>query len=469
MVSDRRARALRHAVTLAAPLIAWSGCGGGPAPGSDAGPPSPDPVSVQNVAAYEGQQAFVTVLESAGDDWSTATVTATSGGIEVISYACGASLCGVVARVPDLARNSGQSIPAPIDAMRHFLRVDAPAGASQGLIQVFPLDELTASGTTTTSGNYFASSVSAGAGSTIRGMGTEPIRWFVFGDARIETFDVSAMGGVAGSGGGAGGAAGAAGAGEGGGAAATASAGAGGGASAEDGSPGAMSTTVAAAIDPACVVDAFATSCGGGGGGGATGPGGAGAGGLQLVVLGSLTLTGITANGGDAETGSAGGGGGGGLVHVAATSLDSTPTIQLEGGAGDGTGGAGGRGGARIDADTGSSLIRGPRIDVDPAGLLVRSASFVITGDALAGATVRVERVVDSTAREIGTGEADGAGAFSLTITLEPGLNRLRVIQVDAMGEETRAFNGNHLELERRDGFVRQLPIGGLLDVAYVP
>ncbi len=369
MVSERSHRAGlelrwpgsgRRSLALAvAPLLALSACGGSPPPAeTDAGPPAPDPATVQNVAAYEGQDAFVTVLASPGDDWSSATVSATSDGLEVVSFACSASLCGVLARVPDLQRNSGQSIPAPIDAMRHFLRVDAPAGASQGLIQVFPLDALSAGGPTMTSGTYFASSVMADPGSVVRGVGDEPIRWFVFGSAVIDTLDVSAAGEARGAGGGAGGPAGAAGAGEGGGAAASGSAGAGGGASAEPGSPGAMATAGAAAIDTSCVVDAFQPSCGGGGGGGGTGAGGGGAGGFQLVVLGSLRLGGITANGGDAAAGSGGGGGAGGLVHVAASELAASPTFELEGGAGDGTGGAGGRGGVRIDTETGSSLIR---------------------------------------------------------------------------------------------------------------
>jgi hypothetical protein len=423
---------------------------------------------VQNIAAYEGQEAFVTVLESGGDDWTSAVVTSESAALEVVAQACGPSLCGVVLRVVDTARNTGQTIPAPIDGAAHYLRVDAPAGPRQGLLRVLPLDSLTApAGETSVDGVYFASSVDAQAGSVLRGMGEGPVRWVVFGSARLDTFDVSAGSGP-GPGGGAGGAAGAAGAGAGGAPASTSTAGAGGGASAAAGGLGEMATAGAEALELACLEDLFEDDCGGGGGGGgATGLGGAGAGTVSLLVLGSLEVGTIRGLGGDGEGG--GGGGGGGLVHLAASRLAAAPTLELAGGIGDGTGGDGGAGGARIDGAVGSPVIRGPRVEVDPSALLVRDVSLAITGDAAADRMIRIERVTETGASSLATGASDASGAFSVEVMLEPGLNRLRVVQVEPDGTELRAFNGNHFELERRDTTIPPLPSGGLLDVAYVP
>jgi hypothetical protein len=433
---------------------------------------------VQNIAAYEGQEAFVTVLESGGDDWTTATVTSEHESLEVLAQACGASLCGVVLRVRDTMRNTGQTIPAPLDATARFLRVEAPAGPRQGLIRVFPLDALTApAGETDVDGVYFASSVAAAPGSVLRGVGAGPVRWVVFGSATLDTFDVSGSGHVPGPGGGAGGAAGLDGAGPGGarpggGPAGTASAGAGGGASAAAGGLGEMAMAGAAPIDTACLTDLFATACGGGGGGGGAGAtgglGGGGAGTLSLLVLGSLEIGTVRALGGDGAA-MGGGGGGGGLLHLAATTITGSATIETSGGVGDGTGGAGGDGLARIDGATVSGAIRGPRVDVAVDRLLTRSASFTITGDAEPDRTIRIVRVTESGEAELGSGTSGVDGTFSVGITLDPGLSRLAVVQVAPDGATLRAFNGNHVELERRDTSSPPLPVGGLLDVAYIP
>lgn len=455
---------------LGAAALSGAACvGTDPMPMRDAGPPPPAPARVQNIAAYEGQEAFVTVLESGGDDWTSAVVSSESPALEILAQACGSSLCGVVLRVVDTQRNTGQTIPAPIDGVATYLRVDAPAGPRQGLLRVLPLDALGApAGETPVDGVYFASSVDARPGSVLRGMGDAPVRWVVFGSARIDTFDVSAGGADPGPGGGEGGASGAAGAGPAGGPAATPTAGAGGGGGAEPGGLGEMASAGADAADLACLEDLFATECGGGGGGGgASGAGGAGAGTVSLLVLGSLEIGTIRGLGGDGEGG--GGGGGGGLVHLAASRLVAAPTLDLAGGIGEGTGGTGGAGGARIDGAAGSPVIRGPRVEVDPSSLVVRSASWTITGDAPPDRTIRIERVTETGATELARGTSDATGAFSIDVTLEPGLSRLRVVQVEADGAELRAFNGNHFELERRDTSAPPLPVGGLLDVAYIP
>ncbi len=464
-VSSQRASRVVGAVCIAgsACLVA---CGDPmPMPRNDGGPPPPDPAAVQNIAAYEGQEAFVTVLESPGDDWTGATVSATTGGLEVIAQRCSASLCAVVARVPDLMRNTGQSIPAPIDAMRTFLLVTASGGEAQGLVQVFPTDALTApAGETMVNGTYFAASVDAMPGSVLRGVGEEPVRWVVFGNARIDTFDVSAGASTSGPGGHAAGAAGANGAGPGGGARGESTTGAGGGASFEPGGLGAMATVAAPATDPRCAADFFAAECGGSGGGGATGAGGAGAGSVAIVVLGSACVTTVRGAGGDASRSGDGGGGGGGLALVAASRFDCDPTVDVDGGAGDGDGGAGGAGHVLVGG------VELPQIVFDTSDLITSDPSFMVRGTAAADHAIRIERVTSTGANMVGEGTASADGSFAIPAALVAGINRLRITQVSTDGSTTiRAFNGNHVELERRDGFVRQLPVGGLLDVAYVP
>jgi hypothetical protein len=439
-------------------------CGGDAMPArNDGGPPPPDPASVQNIAAYEGQEAFVTVLESPGDDWTSASVASTPG-LEIVAQRCNATLCAVVARVPDTVRNTGQSIPAPIDAMRHYVRVTAPAGESQGLVQVFPTDALSASGATNTNGTYFAASVTGGVGSLVAGTGAEPVRWVVFGSATLEAFDVSAEGAVPGAGGHAGGGAGADGEGPSGGAAASGAIGAGGGASFEEGGLGAMATAAAPATDPACAADFFASQCGGSGGGGAGGAGGAGGGSVAIMVLGSACIGTVRGRGGDAEVGSGGGGGGGALALVAASELDCDPVAEVGGGTGDGDGGDGGAGHVLV------SGVDFPRITFAASDLITSETSLDVRGVAAPDHMLRIERVTDSGAVQVAEGTSGPDGSFAIPTPLVAGLNRLRITQLDADGSHPmRALNGNHVELERRDGFVRQLPLGGLLDVASIP
>jgi hypothetical protein len=420
------ARRLSTAGVLGVGLASMAACGDPPpTTRNDGGPPPPTPVAVQNIAAYEGQQAFVTVLESGGDDWSSATVTSSTSALEVVAQRCNATLCAVVARVPDTARNTGQSIPAPIDAQRSFLVVDAPAGDSQGLVSVFPTDALSApGGETMVAGNYFAASVNAATGSVLRAGGAEPIHWVVFGNAQIDVFDVSARGSSPGAGGHAGGAAGAPGEGPGGGAAAYDMVGAGGGASFEDGGLGAMATEAARAADPSCATDFFATECGGSGGGGAAGEGGAGGGSVTLVVLGSACIRTVRGLGGDAASGSGGGGGGGALAFVTASVLDCDPTAEVAGGAGDGTGGAGGDGHVFVGG------VEAPRIAFDTSGLITSDPSYLLVGGGPAGQLIRIERVTDSGAEPVTEAMSGSDGSFSIPVDLVPGINRLREVDV---------------------------------------
>ncbi len=452
---------------LAGGLLASACEGGDPVPPGtrDAGPPPPTPVMVENIAAYEGQGAFVTVLVSSGDDWTDATVSG-DGALELLAQRCDAERCAVIASVRDLAPNSGQTIPAPFDATRSYLTVTAPSGVSRGLVQVFPTDALSvpAASRTSADGVYFAASVTAGSASVLAGRG-EPVRWVVFGDARIDRFDVSALEAAPGPGGGAGGAElGRDAPGPGGGLGASAERGAGGGASAEAGGVGVPAGEPAEPIDPSCALDFFAPRCGGGGGGGGAGAGGDGAGSLAVVVLGNLCLGEIVGRGGSAPAGSRGGGGGGGLASVTASALDCEPSADLRGGDGDDSGGRGG---------DGRLLLGGrdfPRIIFDSAALIAVDPAFVVRGAARPGSRITVERLSVAGPDSIGEGEVGDDGSFAVEVPLVPGLNRLRVVQLASDGAPpVRAWNGNHVELERREDAPTMLPVGGLLDVAWIP
>ncbi len=433
-------------------------CGGGdPAPVPDA-PPGPTPVTLQNRVIYEGMEQFVTVLESAGDDWTSARVSSVSPDIEVVASACSVALCGVVLQSRDMSPNTGQRIPAVIDGPSRFIDVSGTR-VSRGLLRLLLLDSLTASSgsSTITSSTYFAASLVGAPTSSLRFSGETPVRWFIFGSVEMGELDVSAMGPNGGPGGGQGAPAMMAASGPGAGAAATETEGSGGGGSAGAGSPGAMSTNAAMPVDTTCTSDPFADACGGGGGGGAAGPGGGGGGALSLFALGSLQIASVVAQGGNGDSG--GGGGGGGLVHLSGRTV-SAPTSNVSGGMGSGDGGDGGDGLLRVDGSNAPAFV------FETADLLQRESSMRVRCAALPGAVVVVERVVEGgAATEVGTATVDAAGVASVTVALVPGLNRLRLVQRGAI--ELRAMNGNHFEFERQGSAL--LPAGGFLDVAYIP
>ena len=421
-------------------------------------PPGPTPTTLQNRVIYEGMEQFVTVLDSPGDDWTTATVSSVSPDIQVVASACDAALCGVVLRSVDQSRNTGQRIPAVIDGPSRNIDVVA-SRTSRGLLRLLTLDALTATGTSTiTSSTYFASSLTGAETSVLRFTGNAPVRWFIFGSVEMGTLDVSAMGASAGPGGGQGGLAMMAASGSGGGSAASGMSGAGGGASASAGLPGAMSTVAAMPVDLACMANPFATSCGGGGGGGATGLGGGGAGALSLYALGSLRLASVVAMGADGADG--GGGGGGGLVHLAGRTLTAMPMTDVSGGRGDGSGGAGGEGLARIDG------VSGPAFVFETSDLLQRTESMSLRAFGAPSTMLVVERVAEGgAATQVGTAMTNASGVGTVNVTLVAGLNRLRLVQRST--PELRAMNGNHFEFARQGSDL--LPVGGFLDVAYIP
>jgi hypothetical protein len=226
-----------------------------------------------------------------------------------------------------------------------------------------------------------------------------------------------------------------------------------------------MGSEAAPATDVECVRDFFARECGGGGGGGgATGEGGGGGGAFTLMVLGNVCVSHVLGAGGDAASGGGGGGGGGALAMITGSTSGCMPTGAMDGGAGDGTGGNGGAGHLFLGG------VELPQITFDASQLITRDSSYEVSGLAAPDHRIRVERVTEAGASMLIEASSGADGSFSIPVTLEPGLNRLRITQLDADGSHAiRAFNGNHVELERRDGFVRQLPVGGLLDVAYVP
>lgn len=421
-------------------------------------PAGPTPATLQNRVIYEGMEQFVTVLESPGDDWTSARISSVSSDIEVVASACSASLCGVVLRSRDVSANTGQRIPAVIDGPSRFIDVSG-SRESRGLLRLLTLDALTAPvSSTITSSTYFASSLVGDSASSLQFTGNAPVRWFIFGSVEMGELNVSANGAMSGPGGGEGALATMAASGPGAGAAATGVLGAGGGASASAGSPGAMSTSAAMPVDTACTSDPFVDDCGGGGGGGATGAGGGGAGGLSLFALGSLQLARVVAHGGDGESG--GGGGGGGLVHLAGRTV-SAPTSDVSGGAGDGTGGSGGAGLLRVDGTNGPAFV------FETSELLQRAATMDVRCAAAPNAMLVIERVAEGgEVTQLGSGTTDATGSASVSIALVPGLNRLRLVQ-RAGSVELRAMNGNHFDFARQGSEL--LPIGGFLDVAYIP
>ncbi len=441
----------RAAVLVCASLLGALGCDGGPVepPLGDSGPAVGIARTAQ-INAYEGQPRFVTVLDSGtGESLEGATVMADDV-FRIVAQRCAGTRGGVVLEVRDTRPNTGAAVPQPIDAQGHFLTVRPADGPDlRALVNVFPLDTISAGGgePVRTGDVRLASGMNVTAGAMV--IGDAPLRWIVFGDATLAgTLDVSALDATPGPGGhgpGEGPSAGAAGpdgaGGGGGGHATEGQSGAGPG-----GEPGEGGAGGAAAPRPGCATDFFASEpCAGSGGGG---DGGAGGGAGALVVLGALDASGggLRARGGDASAD--GGGGAGGAWWVTGDA-----TGEVSGGAGAGLGGAGGEGLVQTDL----------AIAVAGLELLTSSPDWQLTGLAPAGATVFVEREDDGTRVEAA---ADASGAFTASVTLLPGLNRYRVFWSEG-GDELRSWVGTSVEQVRREAQV--LPVGGLIDVAFLP
>jgi hypothetical protein len=456
--------AVLSGVTLSG--VALGGCGTPPASRFDGGPPV-NLASNENPAVFEGQGRVVTVLTATGEDLTGATVTAEDDGLVVIESACAGERCAVVVAVPDIVPDEGRAIPSPIDATNRYLRIiRAGEDDYRALFSVAPLDAIAnGGGSASVRGVYFAASVDSVADTVFRGaLGLEPVRWYVFGDAHLRgVVDVSADGAMPGPGALAGAAIGGTNTGPEGGGPGSATAGAGGGASAANGEPGegASSGVGGMAFGSACALDAFADACGGAGGGSAAGPGGGGGGAFVLVALGDLdTDVEIDATGADGLEG--GGGGGGGRVYLSGSSTSGVGArVDVGGGLGGPRAGAGG--GAGGDGESTVTALDGPSLDA-PSAWITRDPSWPLSGRARPLAMIEVETLAGVPA---GMATAGADGRFTIMVTLAAGLNRLRVTEVASDGTRRRMFTGNHFELQRRG--TELLPVGGLLDVAYLP
>ncbi len=435
--------------------------------------------STAQIVAWEGQGRFVTVLSrETGESLEGATVSAAdpSGPLEVVDQRCTGTRCGVVLAIHDQIRNTGHAVPAPIDAAMAYLAVQRPGDPElRALLQVMPLDTIDgSSGTLTTGGVRFASSAQMAAGTFAGQPNGDPIRWVIFGDAQLGgTLDVSADGTSAGPGGYAGGAATTDGSGPGAGGAGGSGAGGGGGGFGTDGTagqgaggePAGGGAGGAANGDAACAFDFFAQGpCGGSGGGGGDDTGGGGGGALAIVTLGTLDLSGATLRSGGGAGSGGGGGGAGGAIAVSASAWQSPAGFDVTGGAGDTPGGAGGDGLVYVGVPTVTPSVgrQGAAVDLSTVPSITEQSPITLSGTAVPNATVIIE-----TTDGIRTQTTAGAdGTFRLDVDLTPGLNRLRVIMDQGTGEE-RSWVGTSIELQRRG--TQTLPIGALVDIAYVP
>jgi hypothetical protein len=474
--------AVALAATIAGSVVA--GCGNGgrpPGPTVDAGPII-RPLTAQSVVAYEGMTRFVTVIDTEpGLDLSGATIRPRDdgGSLVVREAVCRSTACAVHLEIVDRTAPRAIPVPRPIDSINELLLVELGATEMrQVLITVWPCDAITNSGTPArVRGVHYASSATSELGGSFGGAPDgDPVRWLVFGDVTLRgDLDVSGVAEAV-AGGGAGGAISSAGSGAGGGGAGSASSGGGGGAglgSPGDGAPGEGSAPGAGGSggDRACVLEFDTLECGGSGGGGAAGEGGAGGGVFVIASLGDVVLGGaIRARGGDGAASGGGGGGGGGAIVIAGVTVEAeVAEIDVAGGAGatGGSGSAGGAGGGgRIEIDSAAATgARGIGFDVAGADLIVESPTYVVRGRAPAGEVVEIQSV-DLDVE--GTAMADASGAFEITVMLAPGLNRLRLSMEGTWGLR-RAWNGNAFEFAREGSATVPTPVGGLLDVAYVP
>ncbi|HJL14363.1 MAG TPA: hypothetical protein RMH99_01835, partial [Sandaracinaceae bacterium LLY-WYZ-13_1] len=122
----------------------------------------------------------------------------------------------------------------------------------------------------------------------------------------------------------------------------------------------------------------------------------------------------------------------------------------------------GGAGVLRVQVP-GAAESTGPAVGLDAVPAIADAATVTLAGTAPANARVVLERTSDGDRTEV---VADATGAFSAEVALGEGLNRFRVLAGDD-GAEVRSWVGTSIELERRGD--RTLPVGALVDVAWVP
>ncbi|MEM1415675.1 MAG: hypothetical protein AAGH15_12280 [Myxococcota bacterium] len=419
--------------------------------------------------AFEGQRLVNVLTAIAGEDLSGGEVRNIGGAPVTVERAeCGGNLCAVVVSIDDDTANLGVFIPNPIDNIRSDFQILTDTTDYRAALSVVALDtiELTSADPARLSQPIqIAASLLVGPEAIVDAVPGVPVRLAIMGDLRFGgTLDLSGASGEAVAGGGDGG--------EAGGPAEDAGPGAGGGHATPGAGDGAGAVRGTDAL--ACLTDLFSETCGGGGGGGATGNGGAGGGTALLAALGEVDLSGARLLAEGESVASGGGGAGGGLVIGAARPLAAPASVNLGGGRGsdDADGGAGR---LRVDApgaraDLGlelgeASAYEGPSVDLRAFDPIVRTDAITLAGEATDGDTIVAETLEGD---ELARTTVD-AGAYSLSVPLALGLNRLQVVAIRPDGERVRSWSGNNFAFDRPDGARRTLPTGATVDVARLP
>src|SRR5690606_16833908 len=130
--------------------------------------------------------------------------------------------------------------------------------------------------------------------------------------------------------------------------------------------------------------------------------------------------------------------------------------------AGEGRGGAGGGGvvHAQLPGALPDGAQAGPAVELDDVPAITDQEPMTLAGRAAPDSPIAGE-ILDGASFDT---VAEPSGAFSIDVTLGPGLNRLRVVQDGAI----RSWVGTSIELESM-GAGNARPIGALIDVARVP
>ncbi len=433
---------------------------------------------------FEGQRRYVAVIGPAmGDDnvMAASVATAPTSGVVIERTECTRIRCAIVAHIDDRIANRGAPIPDVPSAEAVNLSLQGTIFNYTATIRVLPLDaaDATSTGTALIGTQAVYSTLVLPAGRVARSGRDEALRFAVLGRVEIHgTFDLSPMAALAGPGGSAGG---------------TAPTGdgqgpfpgrgnllaGGGGGYGEAGTAGMGAGGVMGGAGGAATMDRAPRTLVGGSGGGAGGggAGGAGAGAMLLAAYGDADYEGaqFIARGGAGE--GAGGGGAGGLFIFGGNPTGSF-TVDTAGGAGGTAGGAtGGRGGigrVRLDsAVTGANITAGistpgVRFDLGSLPPIVRTPALTIRGTAQAGSLVRVNDEYGGVVTMMGQATADGAGGWSIPVTLTREGVYSFVAYDTTSGAMAPSFSGTRVIIRR--GSTGTLEIfAGAVDVAYLP
>ncbi|MCC7539561.1 MAG: hypothetical protein IT379_25270 [Deltaproteobacteria bacterium] len=460
-------RVATHAGALLALWVASSACGdddGTTRP--DAGPSIPR-LTAEPLPAYEGQRRYVGVI-TGSVELAGASVVVADPSVRVLEQRCAATACAVVLEVDDTTMNEGLVVPRPIRSRTVPIQAQRDGQTVGELaLPVFFLDALRLEGEDEISGSFVASSLEMPPGNRRPGRpGVEPFRVFVLGATTLRGELAFGADEMAPRGGGTGGGAdGRDGEGTGAGRAATGAGGGGGGGHATAGADGTgdgAGRGGAVRRDLDCLSSITATGCGGAGGAGAMpGVGGAGGGALFVASLAPIDAAGLVVDVHGAPGVDGGGGGAGGFAWLAAPAITGGPTVRGAGGTGGSSGGGeGGRGWARFDGalDVAATLdgaepMTGPSIAMDTPSI-VMSGSIDLRGRGEPGREV----VLSLPAASISAPVADD-GTWTATLSLAPGLNRIRVEQ-RVEGQIERGWSGTSYEFDSTGH-----PIGAFHDI----